>query len=99
MAELILAGAGTGKTTRITEHIANLLQQGVKPEHILALTFTNEAAKNIAKRVLEKTDQEVNVRTFHAFCADSIDEEYSIIEDYDLALILLKQRWEPYEPR
>ncbi len=69
---LIVAGAGTGKTTVITRRIAWLiLEQGVKPDEILALTFTNKAAAEMEERVdklLPYGYVDLWVSTFHNFC-------------------------------
>ena len=68
---LILAGAGSGKTRTLTYRIANLIDHGVKPWHILALTFTNKAAREMRERVekLVGADaQDMWLGTFHSIC-------------------------------
>ncbi|MBO2515809.1 MAG: DNA helicase PcrA [Clostridiales bacterium] len=68
---LILAGAGSGKTRTITYRIANLIQQGVKPWKILALTFTNKAAREMQSRVERLVGGEATdmwLGTFHSVC-------------------------------
>lgn len=75
---LILAGAGTGKTRTVTCRISNMLQQGIKPANILAVTFTNKSAVEMLERVSgmvdKKSAKEMTVCTFHSLCVRILRE-------------------------
>ena len=76
---MVIAGAGSGKTRVLTCRIANLIQNNVDPFHILALTFTNKAAKEMKKRIGEIIgDQEARniwMGTFHSIFARILRKE------------------------
>ncbi|MCL2806406.1 MAG: UvrD-helicase domain-containing protein [Treponema sp.] len=79
---LIIAGAGSGKTRVITYRIAHMLDKGIPQSAILALTFTNKAAREMETRVKELTRkkmQSLTVCTFHAFGLKVISENYELL--------------------
>ena len=66
---LVLAGPGSGKTRVITRRITRMLERGVHPQQLLAITFTNKAAREMAQRVEElNPGRRIWVSTFHKFC-------------------------------
>lgn len=82
---LVLAGAGSGKTRTITYRVAYLLDQGVKPEEILLLTFTNKAAAEMKKRIKDLTGMEKDLPmsgTFH-HVAYKILKKYNHVSGYE----------------
>ncbi|HOB30197.1 MAG TPA: UvrD-helicase domain-containing protein [Bacillota bacterium] len=79
---LILAGAGSGKTTVLTRRVAYLISQGVDPWSILAITFTNKAANEMKSRIesmLGYQAQGIWAMTFHAMCSRILRTEYPSI--------------------
>ena len=97
---LIIAGAGSGKTRVITYRIAHMLDEGIPQSAILALTFTNKAAREMEERVKSLTGkklQNLTVSTFHAFgvriLRQDIDklgwrENFSIYDETDKASLI-----------
>ena len=67
---LILAGAGSGKTATMTHRMAYMIEQGIDPHSILAVTFTNKAAGEMRSRVEELVGEVYGmwIMTFHAMC-------------------------------
>jgi DNA helicase II / ATP-dependent DNA helicase PcrA len=79
---LIVAGAGSGKTTVITYRMAYMLDQGIPQHSILALTFTNKAAREMADRVrliTGKKLRDLTVSTFHAFGVKILRKEIAVL--------------------
>lgn len=80
---LILAGAGTGKTTTLMKRIENMVSSGIRPENILAVTFTNKAAKEmrdrIALNVSEETASALTMGTFHSVCFRIVFDQWKVI--------------------
>ena len=73
--QLILAGPGSGKTRVITEKILHLINQGVRAENILALTFSDKAAAEMRERLEQKTNiADLTVSTFHAFALSVLQD-------------------------
>ena len=79
---LIIAGAGSGKTKALTCRVAYLINSGVAPRNILALTFTNKAAEEMKKRIFKLigvqnqfANDSLFAGTFHSFCAKILREE------------------------
>ena len=97
---LILAGAGSGKTRVITTKIAWLIREkGINPHSILAVTFTNKAAKEMAERArqIDESASSVMLRTFHSFGAwflrrygkaAGLDSSFLIYDDSDMKSLL-----------
>lgn len=82
---LVLAGAGSGKTKAITNKIAHLIQTcEYNPRHVLAVTFTNKAAREMKHRVEKLLDKKntkgLNISTFHTWGLNFIRREYKTLE-------------------
>ena len=99
---LVLAGAGSGKTKVLTSRIAYLIEQGVRIDNILAITFTNKAAKEMKDRVIKLIGYDaksIQISTFHSFGLKIIKENYArlgyksnfVILDSDDTLTVVKK--------
>ncbi len=88
---LVLAGAGSGKTKVLTNRIAYLIEEGISPSNILAITFTNKAAKEMKERVYQLIGVDakyIQISTFHSLGLKILKENYSFL-GYDKNFIIL----------
>ena len=77
---IVSAGAGSGKTRVLTNRIAYLIENGVRIENILAITFTNKAAKEMKDRVMKLIGMDaksIQISTFHSLGLRIIKENYA----------------------
>ena len=83
---LVLAGAGSGKTTVLVRRIIYMIDQGIAPDNILAITFSHKAAMEMRSRVIKNVPdnlgRNVKVKTFHALCADILRNEKEALGTY-----------------
>ena len=88
---LVLAGAGSGKTSVLTNRIAYLIEQGISPANILAITFTNKAAREMKERVTKLIGPDaryIQISTFHSFGLKILKENYEFL-GYEKNFIIL----------
>ncbi len=92
---LVVAGAGTGKTSVLIHRIARLVQQGhAKPEQVLALTYTVAAAGEMRDRVRTLLGKPIHSATFHDYCLDLLKragKNFGVLDDCDLWIYLRKR--------
>ena len=107
---LVIAGAGSGKTKVLTTRIANLIEKGISSYHILAITFTNKAAKEMKERLSKIVeDNNAFVGTFHSFGMRIIRENvdllgmsrnFTILDSEDVSSLIKKILKEKgYDPK
>jgi superfamily I DNA/RNA helicase/RecB family exonuclease len=96
---LVIAGAGTGKTTVLTKRIARLVRENhARPDEILAVTYTKNAAQEMRQRVQEELRgidlSGMRIATFHEYCNDFLREngrEFGVLDDQDLWIYLRRR--------
>src|SRR5258708_1107980 len=92
---LVVAGAGTGKTSVLIHRIAHLVQEGhAKPEQIRALTYTVEAAAQMRDRVRALLGQPIHSATFHDYCYGLLTragKKFDVLDEKDLWIFLRKR--------
>jgi DNA helicase-2/ATP-dependent DNA helicase PcrA len=92
---LVVAGAGTGKTSVLVQRIAHLVEAGhARPEQILALTYTRNSANEMRQRVCTLIGEGVRAATFHDCCLDLLKragQDFSVLDDVDLWIYLRRR--------
>ncbi|MCF6808322.1 UvrD-helicase domain-containing protein [Thiotrichales bacterium 19S9-12] len=108
---LVLAGAGSGKTSVITQKIAYLIKSGAyKANQILAVTFTNKAAREMRQRVNQAIDKKltrgISISTFHTFGLNILKKDithlgyqknFSLLDDRDSLILISELAYEKYQ--
>jgi DNA helicase-2/ATP-dependent DNA helicase PcrA len=93
---LVVAGAGTGKTSVLTHRVERLVREGhAQPHEILALTYTLNAAREMKGRVRKLLGgQDINAQTFHDYCLDllkRVHKDFGVLDDKDLWIYLRRR--------
>ncbi|MGD0180572.1 MAG: UvrD-helicase domain-containing protein, partial [Terriglobales bacterium] len=96
---LVVAGAGTGKTTVLTRRIARLIREGqARPDEILAVTYTKNAVQEMRERVREELRgtnvSGLQIATFHEYCNELLGrygKQFGVLDDQDLWIYLRKR--------
>jgi DNA helicase-2/ATP-dependent DNA helicase PcrA len=81
---LVVAAPGSGKTTVLTNRVAHMLQSGIQPEAIMAVTFTKKAATEMQERIAKKVGgkalaERIMIGTFHSICLKLLDGKYKLL--------------------
>ena len=92
---MVMAGAGSGKTRVLTYRIAYLIGElGINPYNILAVTFTNKAAREMKERVEKLVEMNTNylwISTFHSFCARFLRREIGVLKEYRNNFVIIDE--------
>ncbi len=92
---LVVAGAGTGKTSVLVQRIAHLVEAGhARPDEILALTYTRNSANEMRERVCTLIGEGVRAATFHDCCLDLLKragQDFGVLDDVDLWIYLRRR--------
>ncbi len=96
---LVIAGAGTGKTTVLTKRIAHLVREGhARPGEVLAVTYTKNAAQEMRERVRDELRgidlSQLRIATFHEYCNDLLRQcgkQFDVLDDQDLWIYLRRR--------
>src|ERR1017187_1800206 len=92
---LVVAGAGTGKTSVLIHRISRLVEQGhAKPEEVLALTYTVAAAGEMRDRVRALLGTQIHSATFHNYCNSLLinaGKKFGVLDEKDLWIYLRKR--------
>ncbi|MDE6661695.1 MAG: UvrD-helicase domain-containing protein, partial [Anaeroplasmataceae bacterium] len=91
---MVMAGAGSGKTRVLTERIAYIIDMGISPFQILAVTFTNKAANEMKERVQQLVNVDTKymwISTFHSFCSRFLRTEISVLPPYNKKFLIIDE--------